>query len=216
MKDWIKNHTYCYALGYMFFYLAAFFVSERVLVPKYIISCRLDDLIPFDERFIVLYFAWFLLLPASWLYTMVSSKKDFQDLCMIMFGGMTLSILLYWIFPNGLDMRPGEVSGSIFGYLVGLLHAVDTPGNVCPSIHVSSSTAVAVVAWRSEVMRDKPFIRRGIYLLVAGICVSTMFLKQHSAVDVAGGCLVTAVLSAAVYLLPWREWMEGTWMQFFL
>lgn len=216
MIAWIKEHKYCYAVGYMVFYLAAFFLSERALEPRYIISCPLDDWIPFNENFVLVYFTWFLLLPASWLYTMIHSKKDFQDLCMIMFGGMTLSIALYWVFPNGLELRPGEIPDNLCGRLVGLLHAVDTPGNVCPSIHVSSSTAVLVVALRSEELRQKPWMKWGTCLISAAICVSTMFLKQHSVVDVVCGCLVTAVLAASVYGMPWREWMKGTWLEFFL
>lgn len=216
MIAWIKQHKYCYAVGYMVFYLAAFFLSERVLEPKYIISCALDDRIPFNEFFVIPYCSWFLLLPASWLYTMVTSKKDFQDLCMIMFGGMTLSILLYWIFPNGLNLRPAAIPDNFCGRLVHMLHEVDTPGNVCPSIHVSSSTAVMAVALRSGELRRKPVIRWGVCLLAAAICVSTMFLKQHSAVDVVCGCLVTVVLTVFVYGTPWRTWMKGTWMDFFL
>lgn len=216
MIAWIKQHKYCYAVGYMIFYLAAFFLSERVLEPKYMISCPLDDRIPFNEYFVIPYFTWFLLLPASWLYTMMTSKKDFQDLCMIMFGGMTLSILLYWIFPNGLELRPKQIPDNLCGRLVHMLHAVDTPGNVCPSIHVSSSTAVMAVALLSKELRHKPVIRWGVCLVSAAICLSTMFLKQHSVVDVVCGCLVTAVLTVFVYRAPWRAWMKGTWMEFFL
>lgn len=216
MIAWVKEHRYSYAVGYMAFYLAAFFLSEQLLEPKYIISCPWDALIPFRESFIIPYCMWFLLLPASWLFTMVTSKRDFQDLCMIMFGGMTLSIALYWLFPNGLELRPEEVSDSFCGMLVKALHAVDTPGNVCPSIHVSSSTAVMVVALRSEVLKEKPVIRWGTCLLAVAICLSTMFLKQHSVVDVICGCLVTAVLAAVTYRMPWRNWMRGTWMEFFL
>ncbi len=216
MKTWIKEHAYCYAVGYMLFYLAAFFLSEQVLVPKYIISCRLDDMIPFEEWFIIPYCLWYPLLAASWIFTMITCKEDFQDLCMIMFGGMSLSILLYWIFPNGLQLRPAEIPDNICGRIVQLLHAVDTPGNVCPSIHVSSSTAIMVVALRSEILKQRPVILWGTVGLSLLICLSTVFLKQHSVVDVVCGCLVTAVLSLFTYLAPWRRWMEGTWFSFFL
>ena len=216
MRTWVKEHRYCYAVGYMIFYLAAFFLSERVLEPRYIISCPIDAWIPFCEYFVIPYFIWYPLLAASWLFTMVTSKEAFQDLCMIMFGGMTLSILLYWIFPNGLELRPGYINDNLCGRLVKLLHVVDTPGNVCPSIHVSSSTAVLVVALRSKVLRHRPFFKWGTCLVCVAICLSTMFLKQHSVVDVACGCLVTAVLAEFTYRAPWRSWMKGTWMEFFL
>ncbi len=216
IRGWIEEHKYCYGLGYMIFYLAAFFATERLVTPKYIISCPLDGWIPFHECFVVPYLLWFLFLPASWAYTLFTSKEDFQNLCMVMFGGMTVGILVYWLLPNGLELRPGSPGQGVCGELVRLIQTVDTPGNVCPSIHVSSSSAVAVVAWRSENLKKSRAFRWGIYLTAAAICLSTMFLKQHSAVDVACGLLVTAALSAGVYKLPWRKWMRGTWMEFFL
>lgn len=216
MRNWLKEHRYSYAVGYMLFYLTAFFLSERILVPKYIIKCSLDDWIPFHEWFVIPYCTWFPLLGLSWLFTMVTSKEDFQDLCVIMFGGMTLSIALYWLFPNGLELRPAEIPDNLCGKLVKFLHAVDTPGNVCPSIHVSSSTAILVVALRSRVLKYRPVLKWGTCLLSILICLSTMFLKQHSVIDVVCGCLVTAALAIFTYKTPWRMWLKGTWMEFFL
>ncbi len=216
MKTWIKEHQYCYAVGYMLFYLAAFFISERVLEPKYIISCPMDDWIPFNELYIIPYCLWYPLLIASWIFTMVTCKEDFQDLCMIMFGGMTLSIVLYWIFPNGLQLRPAEIPDNFCGRIVQLLHMVDTPGNVCPSIHVSSSAAIMAVALKSEVLKRRPALRWGTVILCILICLSTVYLKQHSVVDVVCGFLVTAVLAVFTWYAPWKTWMKGTWMEFFL
>lgn len=216
MKTWLKEHRYSYAVGYMLFYLAAFFLSEQVLEPRYIIRCPLDHMIPFCETYIIWYGIWYPLLAAALLFTMITDKTDFQDLCMIMFGGMTLSIVLYWIFPNGLELRPAEIPDNFCGDLVRLLHKADTPGNVCPSIHVSSSTAILVVAAKSEVLKKKPILKWGTCFVCVMICISTMFLKQHSVVDVVCGCLVTALLAFVTYRMPWRQWMKGTWMEFFL
>ena len=97
-----------------------------------------------------------------------------------------------------------------------MIHAVDTPGNVCPSIHVSSSTAVAAVVCRSRFLKKKVLLRWGVCLLVLGISLSTMFLKQHSVIDVVCGAVLTAALTEFVYRLPWRGWIRGTRMEFFL
>ena len=216
IRGWVAKHRYCYALGYLLLFLPAFFITERAVTPRYIISCSWDDKIPFCETFVIWYLLWFLLLPASWLYTMVRSKEDFQNLCMIMFGGMTASIVIYWIFPNGLALRPQEMGEGVCADLVRMIHAVDTPGNVCPSIHVSSSTSVAMVAWRSGYLKSRQTMRWGVILAAAGICLSTMFLKQHSVVDVVCGAMLTVILAVPVYCMPWRGWMEGKPMGFFL
>ena len=114
------------------------------------------------------------------------------------------------------DLRTGIVGDGICGRLVSWIHAMDTPGNVCPSIHVSSSLSVAVVACRSRAWKGKIWQKLGVCLAVCGICLSTMFLKQHSVVDVFCGALVTALLAVPVYGLPWRRWLRGSRMEFFL
>ena len=47
------------ALLYMAFYLKAFEWLEQNIVPRYIIHCKLDEMIPFCEAFIIPYVFWF-------------------------------------------------------------------------------------------------------------------------------------------------------------
>ena len=199
VKDWFRNRPYVWvAIGYFAFYLPAFWLLERLVpVPRYLIRCPLDDLIPFCEYFFLPYVSWFFLLAWSLLYFADKSREDFLRLCYLMFTGMTFCLGCYLLFPNGLDLRPAQLGDNLFCSLTGLLYAVDTPTNVCPSIHVSSAVAVWVTARRSALFRNRPGVRWGLFALVAAICLSTVFLKQHSVVDVVCGVALSLLLDAA-------------------
>ena len=106
---------------------------------------------------------------------------------------MTLCLGLYLIFPNGLDLRVEITRQNIFADLVRLIQAVDTPTNVCPSIHVASAMAMDLAICRS-VLGQRRWVRMLANSVFVLICLSTVFLKQHSVIDIFWGVAVTAVL----------------------
>lgn len=181
------------ALTYFPFYLLGFVLIEQVVEPRYIIWCPLDDLIPFCEYFIVPYATWFVELAVIPLLLLKYDRKQYYYLCAVMFTGMTLCLGLYLIFPNGLDLRVEITRQNIFADLVRLIQAVDTPTNVCPSIHVASAMAMDLAICRS-VLGQRRWVRMLANSVFVLICLSTVFLKQHSVIDIFWGVAVTAVL----------------------
>ena len=181
------------ALTYFPFYLLGFVLVEQVVEPRYIIWCPLDDLIPFCEYFIVPYATWFVELAVIPLLLLKYDRKQYYYLCAVMFTGMTLCLGLYLIFPNGLDLRVEITRQNIFADLVRLIQAVDTPTNVCPSIHVASAMAMDLAICRS-VLGQRRWVRMLANSVFVLICLSTVFLKQHSVIDIFWGVAVTAVL----------------------
>ena len=141
---WIREHPYALCLLYFIPYLIYFELLEAFAVPKFIIHCPLDDWIPFHEGFVIPYFAWFPMLAVSLGYFLFHSRRDFLDLCFIMFTGMTICLLIYTVLPNGLQLRPAVVRDNLLARIAGMLYAIDTPTNVCPSIHVSSTVAIMI------------------------------------------------------------------------
>ena len=181
------------ALTYFPFYLLGFVLVEQVVEPQYIIWCPLDDLIPFCEYFIVPYATWFVELAVIPLLLLKYDRKQYYYLCAVMFTGMTLCLGVYLIFPNGLDLRVEITRQNIFADLVRLIQAVDTPTNVCPSIHVASAMAMDLAICRS-VLGQRRWVRMLANSVFVLICLSTVFLKQHSVIDIFWGVAVTAVL----------------------
>ncbi|MCI7262004.1 MAG: phosphoesterase, partial [Clostridiaceae bacterium] len=52
---------------------------------------------------------------------------------------------------------------------------------------------------KNETLRKNPWIRYGSLLLAVSICLSTVFLKQHSVIDVAGAALMAIAFYPLAY-----------------
>lgn len=188
---------------YWVVYLVWFFwLDLTVTRPKYIIHSPIDNIIPFNEWFVFPYCSWFLLLAGVTAMLWWFDTESYDKLCLMMFSGMTFCLIVYMILPNGLDIRPtAEAVGrsNIAMSIMKLLWSADASVNVCPSIHCQSSACMALAFSRSRLARN----RRGLKLLAWGwaalICVSTVFTKQHSVIDVACGLAVAFVWMPVLY-----------------
>lgn len=196
---WLREHPYSLLLLYLPVYLIAFFVIERLPAAQYhIIRCPLDRLIPFNQYMIIPYGIWYAWFPGWLLFFLLHSREEFLRLAAVMFTGMTLSLLVYVVWPNGIDLREPVTGTDLCSKAVVLLRETDTPEGVCPSIHISTITAV----WLSVAHSRLPVLRRraarGLCLLMTLLIAwSTMALKQHSVVDVIAGALLSVLLYAA-------------------
>ena len=67
--NWIKTHRYCLAGLYMLVFLSGFFLLElHEPSDVHIIHCAVDDLIPFNEWFVLPYFLWYAWVPVFMIY----------------------------------------------------------------------------------------------------------------------------------------------------
>lgn len=205
---WIREHPYSLCLLYFIPYLIYFELLETFAVPRFIIHCPLDDWIPFHEGFVIPYFAWFPMLAVSLGYFLFHSRKDFLDLCFIMFSGMTICLIIYTLLPNGLQLRPVVEHDNLLAKIASLLYAIDTPTNVCPSIHVSSTVAIMMIVQRYQNFRH-PVLIKGITIFTGiAICLSTVVLKQHSVIDVILGLILTLLLYRVCMQTDWLRYMQ--------
>lgn len=181
-------------------YFALYFLTENLIpVEKCTpVHMGLDDIIPFNEWFVIPYVFWYVLIVISlgWfaLYD-VDSFKRLQIFIMITQG---IACLVYILYPTRQDLRP-EVfpRDNILTDLVNVLYTFDTNTGVCPSLHVAYSIGIASV-WlkqKNAWLWWKLFVAVAVVL----ICLSTMFVKQHSAVDLFAALPVCLVAELAVY-----------------
>ena len=117
--------------------------------------------------------------------------------------GMSIAVITYFVFPNGLtNFRPETFPRDNFCTdLVKLLHKADTPTNVLPSLHVYNTMVIEFAVFESKTFgrhKKKVCIITAIWGLL--ICVSTVFLKQHSVYDV----LAAIVLAAIIYPITYK------------
>ena len=164
--------------------------------PKYIIYSPLDGYIPFCEWFIFPYCSWFFLLAGVMALLWWYDTPSYNKLCLMMFSGMTFCLIVYMILPNGLDLRPAaEAVGrdNIAMRIMRLIWQADAPNNVCPSIHCQSSGCMALAFSKSKLAERRPWLKILAWGWAGLICVSTLFTKQHSVIDVVCGLALTAV-----------------------
>lgn len=190
----LKKYKHGWLLLYFAFYAPAFFLLEHFMIPKYIIECPLDNMIPFCEWFIFPYYLWYLTMPGSLIFLMFTDKEAFYRLCFIMFTGMTVALGVYWIAPNGLNLRV-DIPGDNFAQKMCIfLQGIDTPTNVNPSIHVSSSLAIDMAIQKSDFFKNKRKLRMWSFVVMVFVSISTVFVKQHSVWDVVTGAVMSVLL----------------------
>lgn len=115
--------------------------------------------------------------------------KEYYQLIITLGTGMTLFLIISLVFPNGQDLRPVLTGDSIFIKAVQMIYHTDTPTNVLPSIHVFNSLACCVAILKNQ-RKYKKSTDTACVVLTILIIMSTMFLKQHSVVDVVLAALM--------------------------
>lgn len=173
-----------YLLGWVG-YFALYFLTENLIPAEkcYPVHCFLDDLIPFNEWFLLPYVFWYLLIVISLLCFMLYDTESFKRLQIFIIVTQVVAMAAYILFPTRQDLRPAVFPRENFlTECVAFLYAFDTNTGVCPSLHVAYSLGIAS-AWL-KVKASPLWWRCFVVVAVVLICLSTMFIKQHSAVDV--------------------------------
>lgn len=200
-KTFYGRYPQCWVLLYLFIYVPWFiWLEQKVTVFYTVLHTGLDDRIPFCEYFILPYCAWYLYFAGTAFYFLFRRpKKEFYEFAALIASGMTLWLLLCTVWPNGLALRPEIDPGKNFcTWLVSLIYAADTPTNVFPSMHVYVSL-VAHSTIRRNLRKEHPLLNVFSLVLAVLICISTVFIKQHSVLDIAGGIGLFAILAPMIY-----------------
>ncbi len=201
-KKFSENYKRAWVCLYALIYIPWFFYLEKHVTTEFhLIHVKLDDKIPFIEYFIVPYLLWFAYIAITIGYFMFfEEKSEFYRLITLLFGGMTIFLIVSTVYPNGLNLRPETFArDNIFVDMVKSLYATDTSTNVLPSIHVYNSIGAYLAISHSSKLRRYRWVQISALTLTVLIVLSTMFLKQHSVVDVISGCALVSVLYILVY-----------------
>lgn len=207
VKKWLKKYPLLIAGAYLIFYMSVFCWLEENVVPKYIIHCKLDEMIPFVEEFIIPYVFWYVYVIGTFFWFCRRGWEDYSKLCKMIFSGLTVCLVIYYVFPTGLNLR---LAGSIHetGLLynvVGYLRAIDTPTNVCPSIHVMNTVMIFQAVCSLDDLKYRKIAIPVHFIIMVSICASTVFLDQHSVIDVVCGVMMSFVFHGLVYQVEWKE-----------
>ena len=135
------------------------------------------------------------------LYTLFYNSPAFRRMMWFIILTYSFALVTYLLFPNCQHLRPTLLGGDLLTRFTAKLYAADTNTNVCPSIHVIGSFAVYFAARDIRRFRAKGW-RLGFLTMAVLISLSTVFLKQHSVLDVLAGLAVCAAAYPLIYRVP--------------
>ncbi len=185
-------------------YLSLYYLAEHLIVDNYWVSyLPIDDAIPFCRFFIIPYCMWHPLLVLMTVYLFFYDVPAFKRFMLYIGLGFGGSIIFCMLFPNGQDLRPTSFAqNDFFTWLVQRIYAADTNTNVIPSMHVIGCAALTLACFDAPSLR-----RRHLHWIMLGlgviISLSTVFVKQHSLLDVIVALPVSLVLWLVIYQ-PWK------------
>lgn len=203
MKD---KFRYWWTILYLPVYLLFFGYVEARPVDVTIIGLPIDYQIPLIEAFVIPYLLWFPYIAVTFVWFFFCDKKEFLQYMGFLYIGMTIFIIVSLFFPNGLDIRPETFArDNCFTKTLAVLYQTDTSTNVIPSIHVYNSIAAAVAMVKSRHVSPKLWQKIFAVVMSALIILSTVFVKQHSVIDVMAACIVSIIVYIMIYWYPDRH-----------
>ncbi len=187
-------------------YFVMYFITEQFIPTDecFVVHSRLDDVIPFCEIFVVPYVFWYFLIVWSLIYFAMYNPQSFKNLMKFIIFTQIVAMATYIIFPNRQDLRPDVFPrDNIFTDIVALLYSLDTDTNVCPSLHVGYSIGIASVWLKEKGARcvTKAFV----VITCILVCLSTMFIKQHSAIDAFAAIFMCVFAELFVFGKYWKN-----------
>ena len=185
-------------LGGWIFYFAMYFITEN-LIPReacHPIHCALDDLIPFNEFFVIFYVGWYVLCFGTLAYTFFFNVENFRRVQTYIIITQVIAMACYVLYPSRQDLRPEVFPRDNFlTATMAFIYSFDTSTGVCPSLHVGYSLGILSTGLKDP---DLSVIWKVLLTFtVIMICLAVCFVKQHSALDVLWAipmCLVAECL----------------------
>lgn len=185
---------------YAVIYLVWFnYIETRRVIHYTEMHTSLDDMIPFLEIFVIPYIFWFFFIAFCTAFPLLKyEKEDYWRFIIFLGTGMTLFLVISTIFPTIQYLRPTHFERTnIFTKLVSIFYKYDTPTNVFPSMHVYNAIGGAFSITYSK--RFSKGWKIFSHFASLSIVLSTMFIKQHSVIDVVSGIALALIMYYVVY-----------------
>lgn len=187
-------------LGTWLIYFALYFLTENLIPAErcHVMHCFLDDLVPFNEYFLIFYTGWYLLVFGSVAYYLMYDVKRFRELDLYIFVTQMVAMFFYIVLPSRQDLRPETFPReNFFTWVMGLIYTFDTDTGVCPSLHVAYSWAIFNVMVKDQHLAKWFKVFLGLFAVM--VCLSTAFVKQHSFLDIFAAIPVVLLGETLIY-----------------
>lgn len=187
------------------FLVLVFLVENNINLGGHKIYSKWDNMIPFIPIFIIPYCLWFLFIAGTGIIFLLKSKVDLKKTFLSINICMGVGLLVYFIYPNYITVRPRVYGKDIFSQAVKFLQDSDSPASVCPSLHVAVSISLCTGIMDSIYFKNRIRIKISSIILTFFICISTLFIKQHSIIDVVFGLILGFASYVFVYKIYYNE-----------
>ncbi len=197
-------------LGWLVYFILYFLTENLIPAEKcYPVWCPLDDIIPFNEWFLIFYVGWYVLIVISLGYFALYNVENFKGLQTYIMITQAIAMVCYIVYPTRQDLRP-EVfpRDNVLTWLMGIIYNADTNTGVCPSLHVGYSLGIAS-AWLKE-KSAAWYVKVIVVVFVIGVCLSVAFTKQHSVVDIFAAIPMCMAAEVFAFRTFWRNKFRRT------
>ena len=214
-KEWfIKSHLIFLILAIGLYIMKAilYFSIKEIPVEIHHFHMRIDELIPFCKYFYVFYVSYYV-VPEILLWSLsFHDKNKFWNLFIAVAIANVIACICFVIYqvqmirPEGYPMDIGlkdvKNISDFFDFAVSQQYIADEGGLNCfPSLHATMGFLIVLLGIRTSKDEAKlPLWIRLVGIIDGiGIVLSTMFVKQHYAIDALAGCvLITAVYFSVI------------------
>ena len=168
------------------------------------VVCWIDAHIPFCEWFVIPYYFWFAFLVGMGVYSLLFDIRAFRHFMWFIILSYSATAIIYFLWPNMQALRVVDFPRDNWMIdIVKNLYDFDTNTNVCPSIHVLGSLAVCFAGVHSQTLKGWGW---KVFFIVSTVLISfsTVFLRQHSILDVFAALALGAVCYVLVFFVICR------------
>jgi len=198
LRQWLSAHERAVLFSAVVALFAVCYFGTASLPPwrpREVLAWDPVWLVPYVPVFIVPYISVFVmpLVPV----VIVRDRMRFRRAVVAFVVAIIASGIVFLALPLA-PPHPPDVGAGVFAWLTGVLYALDVPTNLFPSLHVSIAFLTAFI-----VGLERPRWAPWMLGWAALIAVSTLFVRQHYAVDVFGGVFL-ALLCRPLLTRPVR------------
>lgn len=210
IKVFLKENKHWVILLYWCIHGLWYSILQEITMARepFGVSTELDRLVPFNEWFIIPYALWFLQITIVTLYMFFKNKEGFTRLYVFLFGGMLICMLTCTLFPMyfdraGVEMYPRD---NLLTDAVKQLQGFDPPTTILPSMHVYVTIGLHIALCKDGGAGKSPLVRFASFMFTLSVCLATVFIKQHSVLDVATAIPLVAIMYFVAYK-PRYAWL---------
>lgn len=202
MRQLLNKYKHIWVIIYMIPYLLWYFGLQqlRTNVSFTDVYTVIDKSLPFIPLFIWPYIYWYIFVLGTALYFFFKDVKDFYKVIAFLFIGMTICLIIFTIFPSCFDHRPISFHADrLTTFFINSIYSADKCQNVFPSIHVYNSIGCAIAICEHKGFKNKKGIKAFAIISAILITLSTMFIKQHSILDVISASFIALIMYKIIY-----------------